>query len=567
MATIDRRGVSVDATDTAIAGSPNPGLGIKAPCLVATTGNIALSGLQTIDSVALAAGNRVLVRQQADPTTNGIYNASGGPWTRAIDANGNEDFASGLQVTVSAGATFARIPFQLISADPIVLGTSALNFTFNSLLSTRRINTTAPLVGGGDLSADRTHSIAANGISYPLFQQVAASSLVGNPSGGLATAQGITLGATLAFSGAVLQTAVMSGDISSAANSFLATIAAGAVSNPKMANMAAWTFKANATGGAAAPSDITIDGLTEKASPAATDEVVIWDVAGAALKKAKVSSVGSAGSVSSIAGNTGAFTLGRGIVNSANVILADPLFHRGYLSGLTISNDGVAPNTKIDVAAGLWCDDTQAILINAASGAVDCTTTGANGLDAGALAASAWYHVFAIAKTDGTNAFLASTSPSAPTFPAGYTLKRRIGSFRTDGASHILAFTQRGQEFFWATPVHDVGLSPIPNNTSNTVPLTVPTGVVVKALLSVGITGNATGANVYVRALTETDLAATYVNAAVTARDPTTTSSGGISAAAVWTNANAQVAYRSSSTGGSSEIDIFTLGWFDNLGK
>ncbi|WP_271672020.1 hypothetical protein [Bradyrhizobium sp. CCBAU 51627] len=163
MATTDRRGVSVDATDTAIAGSPNPGLAIKAPCLVATTANITLSGLQTVDGVALAAGNRVLVRAQTDQTTNGIYNASTGPWTRAIDANNNSDWASGLLVMAAQGATFSTMLFECPSADPIVLGTSAIVFNANNVPAARNINTAAPLAGGGNLSADRTLSLTING--------------------------------------------------------------------------------------------------------------------------------------------------------------------------------------------------------------------------------------------------------------------------------------------------------------------------------------------------------------------------------------------------------------------
>lgn len=68
-------------------------------------------------------------------------------------------------------------------------------------------------------------TIAANAVTYSKFQQVAASSLVGNPTGSLANAQGITLGAALTFSGTALQTAAMTGDITTPANSLVTTLA------------------------------------------------------------------------------------------------------------------------------------------------------------------------------------------------------------------------------------------------------------------------------------------------------------------------------------------------------
>src|SRR5579864_243524 len=70
MATLDIRGTVVG--ETAIA--------IKAPCLVATTGNnITLSGAQTIDGVAVSNNSeRVLVKDQTTASQNGIYIASTG---------------------------------------------------------------------------------------------------------------------------------------------------------------------------------------------------------------------------------------------------------------------------------------------------------------------------------------------------------------------------------------------------------------------------------------------------------------------------------------------------------
>ena len=74
---------------------------------------------------------------------------------------------------------------------------------------------------------------------------------------------------------------------------------------------------------------------------------------------------------------------------------------RSYLAGLGLSNDATTPNTKIDVAAGVCADDTNALMLSLAAGVIDCTMTGVNGLDAGALATGSTYHsVYAIAKAE-----------------------------------------------------------------------------------------------------------------------------------------------------------------------
>jgi len=64
------------------------GLSFKQPALVGTTVNIAsLSGLLTIDGITVAAGDRVLVKNQATASENGIYVAATGAWSRSSDAN------------------------------------------------------------------------------------------------------------------------------------------------------------------------------------------------------------------------------------------------------------------------------------------------------------------------------------------------------------------------------------------------------------------------------------------------------------------------------------------------
>lgn len=154
-----------------------------------------------------------------------------------------------------------------------------------------------------------------------------------------------------------------------------------AVSNAELATMAAFTFKANNTSGAAVPTDVDIAALTSKASPAASDLLMISDqAASGAWKKVLFSAFGA---VASYNARTGAVVPVLGdYTYSGNTVAYPPRFWNGYQH----SNNVGTPNTKIDIAAGSSRDSTDAINITNSSGTIDCTVIAAiNGLDAGAL--------------------------------------------------------------------------------------------------------------------------------------------------------------------------------------
>jgi hypothetical protein len=76
-----------DAATKAYVDSVAQGLDVKASCRAATVANISLSGAQTIDGVAVIAGDRVLVKDQSTASQNGIYVAAAGAWSRSTDAD------------------------------------------------------------------------------------------------------------------------------------------------------------------------------------------------------------------------------------------------------------------------------------------------------------------------------------------------------------------------------------------------------------------------------------------------------------------------------------------------
>ena len=101
-----------------------PEEGIKAPCVASNTADITLSGAQTIDGVAVVAGDRVLVRSQTDTTENGIYDASTGAWTRSTDFNDPSDLINGNLVPDANSDITYQVEFTG-SYDP---GTTSITF-------------------------------------------------------------------------------------------------------------------------------------------------------------------------------------------------------------------------------------------------------------------------------------------------------------------------------------------------------------------------------------------------------------------------------------------------------
>jgi len=79
------------------------GLGPKAACQVATTTNITLSGLQTIDGYTTLAGDRVLVKNQGFSQYNGIYIASASTWTRSTDMDVWSEVPGAYTVVLNGG--------------------------------------------------------------------------------------------------------------------------------------------------------------------------------------------------------------------------------------------------------------------------------------------------------------------------------------------------------------------------------------------------------------------------------------------------------------------------------
>ncbi len=100
----------------------------------------------------------------------------------------------------------------------------------------------------------------------------------------------------------------------------------------------------------------------------------------------------------------------------------------------------VATNTTVALAADAVITTDGTLSQNTAvSATIDLGTNGAvNRLDTGTIAIDTWYAIWTIAKSDGTTGGLASLSATAPTMPAGYTYKARVGWVQTIHATATL---------------------------------------------------------------------------------------------------------------------------------
>jgi hypothetical protein len=108
------------------------GLNVKESVRVATEAPYTLAtdfeAGDTVDGVVLAAGDRILIKDQVSAIENGIYivQASGAP-TRALDMDQNSEFA-GSFVFVKEGATNQDTGWVCTTDDPVNLGVTPITF-------------------------------------------------------------------------------------------------------------------------------------------------------------------------------------------------------------------------------------------------------------------------------------------------------------------------------------------------------------------------------------------------------------------------------------------------------
>lgn len=245
----------------------------------------------------------------------------------------------------------------------------------------------------------------------------------------------------------------------------------------------------------------------------------------------------------------------------------------GWISGLQLSH-GTDTEHDITVVAGKARNDADTVDMALASALTkQADATWAGGTDAGGMASgeslptSGTIHVWLIKNpTSGDVDVMFNDNASSglsPTLPSGYTVKRRIGSYRTDDSANILNGDWWGsgnvRTFMYDLPILDVADLSAPTS-AETITLSVPSGIIVKALTNLSdVKGGVGTANPYMSSLTSTDIApALNPNASQVA--PSSYGGGGV--VAVFTSASSQCRVRCVNA---NYLYVSTIGWEDSL--
>lgn len=133
------------------------GLNPKQAVKCATTADITLSGLQTIDTYTTLAGDRVLVKNQSTQSQNGIYVAGAGAWTRATDMDVWSE-VPGAYTVILNGSANVNTGWVSNSADTGTINVTAITFV--------QFSGTGTYYAGTGLSlAANTFSITNTGVT------------------------------------------------------------------------------------------------------------------------------------------------------------------------------------------------------------------------------------------------------------------------------------------------------------------------------------------------------------------------------------------------------------------
>jgi hypothetical protein len=224
------------------------GISWKQPVNAGTTANITLSGAQTIDTVAVVAGDRVLVKDQTAQAENGIYVAAAGAWSRSPDADTYDEMISALVFIESGGQAGAAYYCPIQPGG--TLGVTAITWNNFSVGGVYFAGTGLNLSGGDTFNISNTTVAAA---SYGSGSQVGTFTV--NAQGQLTAAANTNI--------AIAATQITSGTIDSArlSGTYSGITGVGTLTDLTVSNVISGSISGNAATATSATSATTATNL------------------------------------------------------------------------------------------------------------------------------------------------------------------------------------------------------------------------------------------------------------------------------------------------------------------
>ena len=155
-----------DGTNKLYVDSVSGGFIAKTECLVASTSEITFLDFRTtqVDGVTLATGNRVLVKNQSNQITNGVYDASTtGSWTRSSDSDTTSKILHALYFITSGDelsySSWTITGSPTINVDPIIFAKTSQSGSISAGVGLNKSGNTLSAIG----TSDRI-SVGSNGI-------------------------------------------------------------------------------------------------------------------------------------------------------------------------------------------------------------------------------------------------------------------------------------------------------------------------------------------------------------------------------------------------------------------
>lgn len=181
-----------DAATKAYADAAASGLSILSPVRTATTGsNVTLAGgaPDTLDTLPLVIGDRILVKDQTNAIQNGVYEVqtvgtgSNGTWVRTTDADTTGELITGSYVYVNSGSANASSSYVVTTTGTITIGTTPITWTKYFSVGAISFSSITGTIVAGQIGSVNAGSIIGS-ITAGQIGSVNAGSITGSISAG-----------------------------------------------------------------------------------------------------------------------------------------------------------------------------------------------------------------------------------------------------------------------------------------------------------------------------------------------------------------------------------------------